>query len=338
MSFRFAFAGFRHGHIQSLYRKARETEGMEVVAACEEDASAREELKAKGAVEITHADFERMLREIPCDIVAIGEYFVGRGGLAVRALSEGKHVIVDKPLCTRLSEVDEMERLCREKGLKVGCMLTMRGSPQMIGLRNRVRAGAIGEVHAISFGGQHPLSLGSRAAWYFEPGKHGGTINDIGVHAVDIIPWITGLEFSTVEAARCWNAFAPEFPHFEDGAQMMLKMDNGCGVLGDVSYFMPSHVGYSLPFYWRMTLWGRRGILETSSKTDGIQAVLDEGRKVEMQPLPEGDSGAYLASFLKDIGGEIGPDELDTDAVLQSARTVLTIQKAADDGAYGVAL
>ncbi|MEZ4683286.1 MAG: hypothetical protein R2932_54665 [Caldilineaceae bacterium] len=60
--------------------------------------------------------------------------------------------------------------------------------PQAIGLRNLIRSGLIGEIHAINFGGQHPLMLDTRAAWYFEPGKHGGTINDIAIHAVDAIP------------------------------------------------------------------------------------------------------------------------------------------------------
>ena len=42
MALRFAFAGFRHGHIHDLYRRANEMAGVEVVAACEEDEEARE--------------------------------------------------------------------------------------------------------------------------------------------------------------------------------------------------------------------------------------------------------------------------------------------------------
>ena len=197
-----------------------------------------------------------MLRDVDCDVVAIGEYFARRGSAAIHALNEGKHVIVDKPLCTSLDELDEIERIAGETELKVGCMLSMRDHGQTIGARKLIREGAIGEIHAISFGGQHPLMLGKRPGWYFEEGKHGGTINDLAIHAIDCLPWITGLEFETANAARCWNAFAPEYPHFHDGAQMMLTMDNGCGVLGDVSYFMPDKAGYSLPFYWRYTFWG----------------------------------------------------------------------------------
>jgi len=337
MSLKFAIAGFRHGHIYDVCRRVNEADGMEVVAACEEDADARKEVDAD-AVKITHDNFDKMLAEADCDIVGIGDYFAKRGSLVIKALEAGKHVIGDKPLCTDLDEVAQIERLSAEKGLKVGCQLDLRALPNFIGLRDVVRSGAIGEVHAIAFGGQHPLNLGQRPGWYFETGKHGGTITDIGIHAIDMIPWITGLKFKTCSSARCWNAFAPEFPHFKGAAQLMLTMDNGCGVLGDVSYFMPNTQGYANPLYWRVTLFGRKGIAETSCNTDSVTMYLDGEEKVITKPLPQSESGAYLRDFVKDIEGSPVADGLNTETVLRTVRTVVTIQKAADENAHDVEL
>jgi len=337
MSLKMTFAGFRHGHILSLYELAQQSDEVEVVAAGEEHAETREELKAKGAVEITHADVGRMLDEVECDAVAVGDYFARRGSLVIEALSRGRHAIADKPLCTRLSEVVEIQRLTREKGLKVGCMLTMRDSAQMNGVRNLIRQGRIGEIHAIAFGGQHPLLLGSRPGWYFEPGKHGGTITDIGIHAIDAIPWITGLEFRTINAARCWNAFVPEHPDFEDAAQMMLTMDNGCGVLGDVSYFAPDRLGYSMPLYWRTTFWGREGVIEVSTAAREITVIGAEDEEIRREPLPPAAPGGYLRAFLDDIHGQVKADALDTATVLRSMRHVIKVQEAANAKAREVA-
>ena len=338
MSLRFAFMGFRHDHILTLYNRVKEAEELELVAACEEDEADREAAADKKGVDITHADFETMLDDVPCDVVAIGDYFARRGSVAIAALERGKHVIVDKPLCTDLSEVDEIERLSREKGLKVGCMLTRRDLGCSVGARELIRGGTIGEVHAISFMGQHPLLLGSRPGWYFEPGKHGGSITDIAIHAVDFIPWMTGLEFETANAARCWNAFAPERPCFKDGAQMMLTMDNGCGVIGDVSYHMPDGAGYTLPFYWRVTFWGRKGVLEIWQSGKEMSLALDTDKELGSRPLPEGNPGGHLWSFVRDIRGETGEEELCTESVIKAARTVNKIQKAADDNARDVDL
>jgi predicted dehydrogenase len=337
MSTRFGFAGFRHNHAYGLYKQIVEMDDAIVVGACEDDASAREEA-AENGVEMTHTTLDELLADTSCDVIAIGDYFTRRGSLAIQALSAGKHVLVDKPLCTSLDELDEIERLARQKELKVGCMLTMRDMAQIIGVRDLIRAGTIGDVQAISFGGQHPLNRGTRPAWFFEPGKHGGTINDIAIHAMDCIPWVTGLEFALVNSARCWNAYAPDVPYFKDGAQMMLTMNNDCGVLGDVSYFMPSPAGYTLPYYWRMTFFGSRGLIETFAGATETTLALFGAQGTESRPLPEGNPGGYLQSFLKDIRGEAKGDALNTEEVLRATRVALTVQRAADENEHDVSL
>jgi len=329
---RLAFAGFRHSHIFSLYRQAKEMDEIEIVAACEEDEAAREAIGSEGRVQITHTDIDTMLSEVDCDAVAVGDYYGKRGSIIIKALLSGRHVISDKPICTSLEELDRIEEICGASGLKVGCMLDMRDMAQFIGVRNLVRQGTIGEVHAINFGGQHPLMFGTRPMWYFEPGKHGGTINDIGVHAFDLIPWITGMRFSVINAARSWNAFARDYPHFKDAGQMMLTMENGCGVLGDVSYFSPDSLGYSLPFYWRMTFFGRRGIIETSCTARNITLALDTETSVRYVELPDPNPAGYLRSFMADVAGDAGSDTLTTRSVLNASRIALTVQKAGDDG------
>ena len=337
MPLKIAFAGFRHSHIFDLYNLARESAELEIVGACEGHEPTRANILATGRAAITHDRVDKMLDDVDCDIVATGTYFARRGQVLVKALERGKHVIADKPLCTGMDDLNRIEELSREKGLKVGCMLTMRDSGQFIGVRELIQAGRIGAIHAIAFGGQHPLLLGSRAEWYFEEGKHGGTITDIGIHAIDALPWITGLEWAKINAARCWNAFAPEYPHFADAGQMMLEMENGCGVLGDVSYFAPDRAGYRMPYYWRTTFWGRDGVIETATTAKEIHLLGKDDDEVQILPLAPAQKGGHLRAFLTDIAGETPHNGLDTAAVLRSARQVIRIQQAADGGEREVA-
>ena len=337
MPLKIAFAGFRHSHIFDLYNLARESAELEIVGACEGHEPTRANILATGRAAITHDRVDKMLDDVDCDIVATGTYFARRGQVLVKALERGKHVIADKPLCTGMDDLNRIEELSREKGLKVGCMLTMRDSGQFIGVRELIQAGRIGAIHAIAFGGQHPLLLGSRAEWYFEEGKHGGTITDIGIHAIDALPWITGLEWAKINAARCWNAFAPEYPHFADAGQMMLEMENGCGVLGDVSYFAPDRAGYRMPYYWRTTFWGLDGVIETATTAKEIHLLGKDDDEVQILPLAPAQKGGHLRAFLADIAGETPHNGLDTAAVLRSARQVIRIQQAADGGEREVA-
>ena len=68
-------------------------------------------------------------------------------------------------------------------------------------------------------------------------------MNDIAVHTIDYIRWETGLEFGSI------NAALPQVPDFKNAAQAMLTLQNGCGVLGDVSYLSPDGFGYQFPHY-----------------------------------------------------------------------------------------
>jgi len=334
MKLRMAFMGFRHGHIFGVYNAKRDD--VEIVGACEEHADTRADLQKSGKANITHDNFEKMLAELDFDVLAVGDYYGRRGAVMIEALKRGKHVVSDKPICIRLSELDEIKRLAEKKKLSLGCQFDLRSGGVFLALQKLISDGVIGEVHAMSFGGQHPLNYGSRPAWYFEEGKHGGTINDIAIHAFNAIPWLTGLRFVRVDAARNWNARLKEVPHFKDAAQFMLTMENGCGVLGDVSYFAPDSSGYSLPMYWRFTIWGSKGAVETTKNNIILYRVGEkEPRTI---PPQEPKPGFYLDSFLREIRGQSLPGDITTGEVIRSSRNTLLTQKAADESLHDVAL
>ncbi len=339
MALRIAFAGFRHFHIVDVYDAAGRRDDLELVAACEDHAETRARLAADGKIDITHDSSDELFGWGEFDILAVGDYYARRGELLIRALEAGKHVIVDKPMCTSLDELARITELSAAAGLSVGCQLNQRDSGNFVALRDICLGGRIGEVHTIDFQGQHPLMWGTRPGWYFEEGKHGGTINDIAIHAIDYIPWATGRRIVEVTAARAWNARHREVAFFQDGAQMMLRLDNDGGVLGDVSYLQPDNFAYKVPVYWRMTLHGSEGLAETSSLAEGVTVWATSDDKPRQVPPSAGRPGGYLDDLLAEIGGESLPEgALTTEAVLDAARRTLTIQKAADDGLTRVPL
>lgn len=322
---RLAFAGFRHAHIFALYEHAKVHAGVTIVGTWEENPA--DSLLGGKDIGISHESFDQLLED--CDAVAIGDCYGKRGALAIRALQAGRHVISDKPLCTSLAELDEIERLASGSGLKVGMMLDIRDSANLIGLRDAVSSGLIGEVQTVSVCGQHPLLPGSRPAWYFEEGMHGGTLNDIAIHAVDFIPWVTGIGFDGIVAARAWNAKATMAPHFLDCAQFMMRLANGGGVLGDVSYLAPDACGYSVPNYWRIVLHGMKGLLETSAAVPGVIFAGDTSPRPEVLPPVPARRGGYLEDFLADVAGSPSSDGLTTTSCLAASRLALNLEVAA---------
>ena len=337
--FKVAFVGFRHSHIDGLYTRMKDSEQYTIVAACEENAEAAAAAKERG-IDITYTNFHEMMMECDFDILAIGDYFGIRGARAISALVAGKHVIADKPLCTSLAELREIRHLAQTRNLKVGCMLDMRLNANINAAKNVIDSGRMGEIHAISFGGQHPISYGTRPAWYFEQGKQGGTINDIAIHGLDAVEYMTGHTITELTAARTWNAFATWAPVvFQDAAQGMFALDNKCGVMFDVSYFAPEKTGFANPFYWRFTIWGTKGVIEYKLNGGPNSKTIDSDDGALVQVALDGTDGfvAYpkekypvtpLGEFLKEIRGE--ETIITTADVLRTSREVLTVQAVAD--------
>ena len=321
------FAGFRHGHIFSLYEAAKTNENVEIVAAWEEYEEAKEGAKKNYSVNFTHQSYEDMLTDDNIDAIAIGNYYGARGQMAIAALKAGKHVISDKPLCTSLDELKEIEKLSKEKGLSVGLMLDMRDNKNVLAAKEIIESGRIGEVYNIQFGGQHPLNYGVRPGWYFEKGKHGGVINDIAIHGIDLISYITGLEIKNIVAARTWNAYATEEPEFKDCGQFMLELSNGGGVIADISYASPNSMGLNLPYYWEFKVWGSKGMMLFAANIDGVKLYVNGSLELENVPgiCPKDD---YLDGFVNEINGK--PTRYGTKTAIHSTEMTLSIQQKAN--------
>ena len=325
-----AFAGLRHGHIFTLARMARENPLFTITGYWEEDAAARE-AAAPQFTETAYPSYDALLADPAVDVVAVGDYYGIRGERILRALRAGKHVLCDKPVCTRLSELAQIETLCREKGLKLGCMLDLRYDPALRMAQSMIRGGMLGEIHAVNFTGQHPLNYGVRPSWYFEPGKHGGTFNDLAIHGIDAVTMVTGLAYEKTLCARTWNAFAHSVPDFRDCAQLMGTLQNGAGVTADVSYAAPAPSAFSLPPYWRFSFWGENGFLECRlGEGEVTLALAGDAAPRRLSAPPVTDD--YLTDLTREIQGE--SVAFDTKSVLLSTKTLLEIQQFADSTPY----
>jgi len=317
------FYGFRHGHVNTLYRSACLHPEIEIAGCIEPDDDARAKAERElGAVFSEQTYDSRLNSDI--DAVAIGCAYGDRGDAVIRALQAGKHVISDKPLCTTRSQLETITRLCRENDLKIACMLDLRYLPQTLAARELIASGRLGRVRNIAFNGQHCIDYANRPGWYFEAGRHGGTINDLAIHGVDLVRMLTGLEITHIDAARVWNAYAVRHPDFRDCAVFMARLSNGAGVLADVSYSAPSQV-FSLPYYWEFRIWCDRGVLSFCYNEPNV-TLFEDGGPAESITY-SGKIIGYIDEFLSEIHNNTSSV---TENVLASTQTALLLQEQAD--------
>lgn len=322
-----AFAGFQHSHILVLYNMAKENPLYNIVGAVENIESYRLDAISKGVV-FNYNTYEELLCDKDVEVIAIGACYGDRGLMAIKALEAGKHVICDKPLCTSISELDQIEKIAKEKNLIVSCMLTMRFEPVILSLKKLVESGKLGEINNVYFGGQHPLQYGRRPNWYYQQEKHGGVINDIAIHGVDILSYVFGGKLKDIYGARTWNKYAIEQPQFNDCGQIMFSLNNGAGVIADVSYAIPDGVEFNIPCYWQFFIWGTNGVVELSfNKQNAYYYLKGQTEKNDLELInPDVD---YLTDFINLIKGSenvIVP----MGEVLESTRATLKLQEYAD--------
>ena len=318
----FGFAGFRHGHVFSLYERVKNAEGTCIAGAFEENEPARKAAEEQGVV-FNYASYEAMLSDSSIDVIAVGGAYGDRAEVVKQAIRAGKHVISDKPFCISLEDLNEITSLLEKHNVKLGCMFDLRTCPNLHTAAKLISEGAIGEINGVQFNGMHPLNYGTRPGWYFEPGMHGGTINDIAIHLFDLLPTLTGHKVSQLLYARSGNINFPEEPHFSNAGALMLELDNGACVNGDVSYFAAS---FAAPSYWRFTIGGTKGMIEFNYGTPGVLLMQHGCDNQTVEPVPAEKD--YFDAFLSDLAG--APVSPDTKEILQTARYALQMQKMAD--------
>lgn len=318
----FGFAGFRHGHVFSLYERVKNAPDCTICGAFEENDAARSAAEAQG-IEFNFTSYADMLADAKINVIAVGGAYGDRAEVVKQAIKAGKHVISDKPFCIALKDLEEIEALLKQYQVVLGCMFDLRTSANLNTAAELIRDGAIGEICGVQFNGMHPLNYGTRPSWYFEPGMHGGTINDIAIHLFDLLPTLTGLKIDKLIAACGGNVGFPQEPHFSNSGALMLKLENGACVNGDVSYFASD---FGSPAYWRFTIGGSKGMIEFNYSTPGVLLMQHgcEHRTVEAHPA----KSDYFDAFVSEINGrKVSPC---TEEILQTARYALTMQQMAE--------
>ena len=116
--------------------------------------------------------------------------------LAVAAFAAGKHVYIEKPLALSPAEGGDVRAAWHGAGT-VGMMgFNFRYHPAYLDLKRRVAAGEVGDVLAV----RSSFCSARRAlpAWKQAASTGGGALRDLGVHHLDLIPWLLGARIEAV--------------------------------------------------------------------------------------------------------------------------------------------
>lgn len=179
---------------------------------------------------------EAMLAAPGLDVVIIATPHAQHFAAARAALLAGKHIVLEKPMTTRLEDADELLRLAAAKQLQLTIMFGQRYRICNIAARRIIQSGELGALrHIESF---HVVGDGMRAVprWQLLPENIGILIGH-GIHNFDQVRWFTGSEITSV-IAQC-GSLDPQ-SQVEGTSQVLLNTDVGCTASIFCSFELPA--------------------------------------------------------------------------------------------------
>lgn len=253
--------------------------------------------------DLPEAERERLFDDPSIDIVVCAAIPRDRPGIAIRAMRNGKDVMVDKPGATNSADVDAIERVARETGRIFSICFSERFVVRACEAASRLVAeGAIGRVIQTVGLGPHRLNRAIRPAWFFEPETYGGILTDIASHQIDQFLHYTGSKTAEIVSAFVANRGIPDVPAFEDYGEVLLRSASASGFIR-VDWFTPD----GLPVWGdgRLFLLGTEGTIELRKYVDiagrpGADHVFLTNRDGTRHIDASGERLSYFANFLAD--------------------------------------
>jgi len=127
------------------------------------------------------ADRQQILDDESIDLVLIASVPADRAALAIEAMEHGKDVMVDKPGCTTLEQLDAIrECVTRTKRIWSIDFSERFEVPSVTRAAQLVLEGAIGEVISTVGLGPHRLNRATRPEWFFQRERYGGILSCFG--------------------------------------------------------------------------------------------------------------------------------------------------------------
>jgi predicted dehydrogenase len=170
-----------------------------VVFACDTQLDRAQKLAAQSPGCVAATDFKEVVRSPQVDVVMIATINAALAPIALAAVKNGKHVLVEKPGAISVAELKKVEAAAKKTGALVRVGYNHRYHPAGLKALELFRSGALGPMMFVRGRYGQGGRVGYEKEWRANPKlSGGGELIDQGVHLIDLAGIFLG-EFKTVE-------------------------------------------------------------------------------------------------------------------------------------------
>jgi predicted dehydrogenase len=238
-SIKFSVIGINHGHINGMVSALIKGGGQLVSVYAKEEELLKGFTRAFPNVKIARSE-EEIIEDNSIQLVASAGIPVERAPLGIRVMKAGKDYMADKPGIVTLKQLKEVKKVQKETKRIYSIMYSERlGVPAAIHAGELIQAGAIGKVVQTIGLGPHRMNPSTRPSWFFDPGKAGGILCDIGSHQSDQFLFYTNSKQAQVSYSQTGNFNLPDYPEYQDFGDMLVRSDHATGYIR-IDWFTPA--------------------------------------------------------------------------------------------------
>ena len=240
----------------------KELDNARLISVVDQDENRAREIGTRYGVE-WYTDTDKIFKNSEIEAVSICTPTITHAEIALEAIEEGKHLLVEKPMTNTIKEAKMLIKAAKKKGVHLTVGFVERFNPAVTEAIKRVSSGEIGEVilaHARRVS-RRPLRIGDV-----------GVIKDLGIHDIDVILQL--FKNTPIEVYAIAGSIAHKF---EDYANIILKYEGNRNAFIETNWLTPRKVR-------NLIITGTEGLINVEYIT---QRIIIENQKHLYQPFIE---------------------------------------------------
>jgi len=257
----------------------KELDNFELAGIYDWDAKVSQEMAAKHSVK-AYDSLEALLANADIDAVVVCTYHPSHAETALKALAAGKHVLVEKPLCTSYAAALKMKEAAEKSDL-IFMALPYDEYPRLEMAKELLSNGTIGKITSVDGMFAHIGPL--HAPWFFSKKlAKWGVLADLGVYPISVLSHLFG-------SAKAVTGFVSSYfnertslkgehipVEVEDCATAVIKWDDGKTATFRSNWVTCSSKDLSV---WDLKFFGNEGILWVNMSSKEYQLVVYSPKK-----------------------------------------------------------
>lgn len=223
--------------------------------------------------------------------------------MAKKLLESGFHVICEKPMTMTYAEALELQAIHQKSNTLFALTHTYTGYPMIRQMKKMIEEGVLGDIQKVDAqyyqGWINPIIHDKKlrsSTWRLDPSKSGISccMGDIGVHAYQMLEYVTGMEVSAILADL--NHLYEDNQMDIDGTVLLRLGAQTKGVL------RASQIATAEENNFTLAIYGRKGSLKWAQENPNYLYHLEEG-----QPIKTLKPGNVYNSKLSLDGSKLPP-------------------------------